>query len=153
MALPLRRGRGRRALLPRKAKRGEEGLRLESLIRRLPQFCNSPRRPCRPASVRPCSVRASACLTFSLSLHLCLSISLSLSLPPSLALCLRPLAAAKVQWFRSREKGGHFFDEDPRRVEYLAHAPEWIDQRESEDEDRGGQGPGEREGGGGSCVI
>ncbi|CAM9688217.1 unnamed protein product [Scytosiphon promiscuus] len=33
-----------------------------------------------------------------------------------------------VQWFRKREKGGHFFDEDPKRVDYLAHVPEWIDQ-------------------------
>lgn len=36
-----------------------------------------------------------------------------------------------VQWFRNRE-GGHFFDEDPKRLEYLAHVPEWMDQREAQ---------------------
>lgn len=51
-------------------------------------------------------------------------------------LCLRDLrchhvvAKPTVQWFRNRQKGGHFFDEDPKRVEYLAQAPEWIDKRE-----------------------
>lgn len=37
---------------------------------------------------------------------------------------------ALVQWFRQRQKGGHFFDEDPKRIEYLAHVPDWINQRE-----------------------
>eukprot|EP00752_Nemacystus_decipiens_P006306 g5686.t1 len=38
------------------------------------------------------------------------------------------LSPGLVQWFRNRQKGGHFFDEDPKRVQYLAQAPEWIDQ-------------------------
>ncbi|CAN0116189.1 unnamed protein product [Ectocarpus sp. 4 AP-2014] len=33
-----------------------------------------------------------------------------------------------VQWFRQRQKGGHFFDEDPKRLEYLAHVPDWINE-------------------------
>ncbi|CAM9480213.1 unnamed protein product [Pylaiella littoralis] len=37
------------------------------------------------------------------------------------------LSPGLVQWFRNR-KGGHFFDEDPKRLEYLAHVPDWIDQ-------------------------
>ncbi|CAM9387974.1 unnamed protein product [Ectocarpus fasciculatus] len=38
------------------------------------------------------------------------------------------LSPGIVQWFRQRQKGGHFFDEDPKRIEYLAHVPDWINQ-------------------------
>lgn len=41
----------------------------------------------------------------------------------------RSLARVAVRWLRKR-KDGHFYDEDPKRLEYLAHVPEWINQRE-----------------------
>ncbi|CAM9863069.1 unnamed protein product [Ectocarpus sp. 8 AP-2014] len=38
------------------------------------------------------------------------------------------LSPGIVQWFRQRQKNGHFFDEDPKRLEYLAHVPDWINE-------------------------
>ncbi|CAM9251345.1 unnamed protein product [Ectocarpus sp. 12 AP-2014] len=38
------------------------------------------------------------------------------------------LSPGIVQWFRQRQKGGHFFDEDPKRLEYLAHVSDWINE-------------------------
>lgn len=40
--------------------------------------------------------------------------------------CLSLVAA--VELLRQR-KGGHFYDEDPKRLQYLARVPEWIDKR------------------------
>lgn len=50
------------------------------------------------------------------------------------------LHPATVQYFRKRQKDGHFFDEDPKRIDYLAHVSDWIDQREGERGVGGGAG-------------